>query len=70
MCYKFKILRSEKGYALFWIQCTKWLYALFYNSGYTIEVGTTPECYNALSIFMNGFHVGMLAIVNREVKNK
>lgn len=41
-----------------------------YNSGYTIEVGTTPYCYNALSIFMHGFHTGMLVIVNREVKNK
>lgn len=38
-----------------------------YNSGYTIEVGTTLERYNALSIFMHGFHTGMLAIVNREV---
>ena len=41
-----------------------------YNSGYLIEAGTTPECYKALSIFMHGFHTGMLAIVNREVKNK
>lgn len=35
-----------------------------YNNGYSIESGTTPECYRALQIFMNGFHVG------REFNNK
>lgn len=39
-----------------------------YESQSTIYVGTTPECYNALSVFMNGMHVGMQLQVNSEVK--
>lgn len=33
-------------------------YTHIYNNGYSIESGTTPECYRALQIFMNGFYVG------------
>lgn len=37
-----------------------------YN-GYSIESGTTPECYRALQIFMKGFHVGVNLTINGEV---
>lgn len=38
-----------------------------YNNEYSIEAGTTPECYRALQIFMNGFHVGVNLAINSEV---
>lgn len=38
-----------------------------YNNGYSIESGTTPECYRALQIFMKGFHVGVNLTINGEV---
>ena len=40
--------------------------AHIYN-GYSIEAGTTPECYRALQIFMKGFHVGVNLTINGEV---
>lgn len=42
-------------------------YTQIYNSGYSIESGTTPECYRALQIFMKGFHVGVNLTINNEV---
>lgn len=39
-----------------------------YESQHTIYVRTTPECYNALSLFIDGIHVGMRLQVNSEVK--
>ena len=39
-----------------------------YNSGRNLCTGTTPECYNALSLFMSGFHMGMWVEANSEVK--
>ena len=38
-----------------------------YNSGYSIVAGTTPECYRALQIFMDGFIVGVNSTINDEV---
>lgn len=42
-------------------------YTHLYNSGYAIEVGTTPQCYHALLIFIKGFHIGMDLAINNEV---
>lgn len=39
-----------------------------YNGGHSLYTGSTPECYNALSIFMEGMHVGMWLEANSEVK--
>ena len=36
-----------------------------YYSGHTIEVGTTPQCYYAVSIFMLGFHA--CDTINRKI---
>lgn len=38
-----------------------------YNNGYSLETGTTQECYHALQIFMKGFHVGVNLTINSEV---
>lgn len=38
-----------------------------YNSGYAIEVGSTPQCYHALLIFIKGFKIGMNLAINNEV---
>lgn len=42
-------------------------YTHVYNSGRNLYTGSTPECYNALSIFMDGLHVGMGLVLNSEV---
>ena len=39
-----------------------------YCLGSAIEVGTTPECYNALSIFISGLRIGRQLAENSEVK--
>ena len=39
-----------------------------YYLGSTIEVGTTPECYNALSIFISGLRIGRQLAGHSEVK--
>lgn len=38
-----------------------------YNSGRSLCVGSTPQCYNALSIFMDGLYAGMGLVLNSEV---
>lgn len=39
-----------------------------YNSGCNLCTGTTPECYKALSIFIDGLRAGMWLELNSEVK--
>lgn len=41
-------------------------YTHIYYFGDLIAVGTTPECYNLLSIFMSGYYAGCRA--NNEMK--
>ena len=43
-------------------------YTYVYNSGQNLYTGTTPECYNALSIFMDGLHTDMWLEANSGVK--
>lgn len=39
-----------------------------YNGTRTLVVGTTPECYDALSIFLDGLYTGMWLEANSEVR--
>ena len=42
-------------------------YTHVYNGGQTLYTGSTPACYTALSIFMDGLHTGMWLETNSEV---
>lgn len=44
-------------------------YTYLYESQHIISVGTTPKCYHALQVFMNGFYTCMeLKAYKSEVK--